>query len=158
MIPFGATQEFGAIAGWNEQSPDRATNSERKFSLNKDGEETASVVHSPKIEVNAPYDAASDGTVAIPGTLGALVNSLVLTSIDVNTVADEMAKLTLQGHNHSENPHAASDCKEAAHGISDIFGFGATDFLGGTAGTAAELKSGRITIKCEHVDENAGPA
>lgn len=158
LIPFGATQEFGARAGWNDQSPDRSTNKDRKFSLSKAGEETASVVHSPKIEVNAPYDAATDGTVDIPGTLGALVNSLVLTSIDVKTNTDEFAKLTLQGHNHGENPHSAGDCKEGTHGIGPILGFGATDFLGGTAGTDADLKSGGITIKCEHVDENAGTA
>lgn len=156
LIPFGATQEFGALAGWNEQSPDRSTNKDRKFSLSKDGEETNSVVHNPKVEVNAPYDAATDGTVEIPGTLGALVNSLVLTSIDVKTVADEYAKLTMQGHNHEENPHAEGDCKEAAHGIPAIYGYGATDFLGGTAGTGGELKSGGITIKCDHIDETAG--
>lgn len=151
-IAFGAVQEFGAVAGWNDQTPDRGTTSERKFTLNKDGNETDSVTHSPKIEVNAPYKANTDGTVAMPGTIGAIVNSLVLTSIAVTTSADDFAGMTLQGHNHSENAHAAS--RAGTHAIPAFNGFGATDFIGGTGGTDASVESGNITIRCEHVDVN----
>lgn len=152
-IAFGATQELGAITGWNEQTPDRGTNSERKFTLDKDGNETDSHVHAAKIEVNVPYVASTDGTVAIPGTIGAILNALVLTQIQINTSADDYAKMSLQAHNHNGiNNHTA--CRTGTHAIPNINGFGATDFLGGTAGTDAAVESSSLTIKCEHVDVN----
>jgi hypothetical protein len=152
-IAFGAVQELGAVSGWNEQTPDRGTNSERKFTLNKDGNESDSHVHAAKIEVNVPYVANTDGTVAIPGTLGATLNSLILTQIQINTSADDYAKMSLQAHNHAGiNDHVA--CKTGTHAIPNIDGFGATDFLGGTAGTDAAVESSSLTIKCEHVDIN----
>jgi hypothetical protein len=149
-IPFGAIQELGAIAGWNEQTPDRSTASDRKFTLSKDGNETDSHVHNPKVEVNVPYVADTDGTVVIPGTIGAIVNSLVLTQIQVNTTAEDYAKMSLQAHDHTENPHAT--VRSGTHAIPAFNGFGATDFLGGTAGTDAAVESSSLTIKCEHVD------
>jgi hypothetical protein len=155
MSTFGATQEFGAIAGWNEQSPDRTTQKERKQTLDKDGNETDSVVHNEKIEVSVSYKAADNGTCAIPGTIGAIVNSLVLTQIAINTKADDFADMTLQGHQHSVNPHTTA--KSGAHAIADIAGFGCTDFLGGTAGTTSGGPiSSSLTIKCEHKDVVAG--
>jgi hypothetical protein len=149
-IAFGAIQELGTIAGWNEQTPDRGTTSDRKHTLDKDGNETDSHVHNPKIEVTVPYVANTDGTVAIPGTIGAVVNSLVLTQIQINTTAEDYAKMSLQAHNHSENAHAL--CKSGEHSIPAIAGFGATDFLGGTAGTDAAIEASSLTIKCEHID------
>ena len=151
-IQFGADQLFGALTGWNEQQPDTSTNKQRKFSLSKDGEETASQLHDERVEVSVPYEAADEGTVALPGTIGALVNSLMLTQIQITTEAEGFAKMTLQGHDHNDgNPHDGSE-KSAAHGTDVVMGFGATDFLTGTAGDDASLASSSLIIKCEHVD------
>ena len=151
-IAFGATQVLGALTGWNEQTPDSAAVKERKFTLDKDGNETDSVLHSGKTEVNVPYVASTDGTVTIPGTIGVIVNSLVLTQIQANTSADDFVKLTLTAHDHDENPHGT--VRVGTHSIGVIAGFGATDFLGGTAGSDAAVESSSVTIKCEHVDVN----
>ena len=151
-VQFGADQLFGALTGWNEGQPDTSNNLQRKFSLSKDGEETASVLHDDKVEVSVPYEAADDGTVALPGTIGALLNSLMLTQIQINTEAEGFAKMTLQGHDHNDgNPHDGTE-KSAAHGVGPVMGFGATDFLGGTPGADASLASSSLTVKCEHVD------
>jgi hypothetical protein len=99
-----------------------------------------------------PYVADTDGTVAIPGTIGDIINSLVLTQIQVNTSADDYAKLSLVAHDHTENPHSA--CRAGAHNIGVFNGFGAKDFIGGTPGTDAAVESSSLTIKCEHIDVN----
>jgi hypothetical protein len=151
-IDYGATQLFGALTGWNEGQPDTSNNKQRKFSLSKDGEETASQLHDDKVEVSVPYEAATAGTVAIPGTIGALVNSLMLTQIQLTTEAEGFAKLSLQGHDHNDgNPHDGTE-KSAAHGLGPVLGFGANDFLGGTPGADASLASASVVVKCEHTD------
>ena len=151
-IAFGATQVLGALTGWNEQSPESADSFERKSTLDKDGNESDSHLHAGKTEVNVPYVASTDGTVVIPGTIGVIVNSLVLTQIQVNTSADDYVKLSLAAHDHAENPHGT--CRSGAHGIGPIGGFGATDFIGGTPGADAAVESSSLTIKCEHIDVN----
>lgn len=151
-IDFGATQLFGNLSGWNDQQPDTSNNKQRKFTLNKDGEESASQLHDDRTEVTVPYVAATAGTIALPGTIGALVNSLMLTQISIDTSAEDFVRMTLTGHDHNDgNPHDGTE-KSAAHSIANIYGFGATDFLGGTAGTDASLASGKVTIKCDHTD------
>lgn len=150
---FGATQSFGAQTGWNEQSADDTTGKDRAFTLDKDGNETDSVVFNEKKEVSVPYKAADNGTIAIPGTIGAILNSIHLNQIEVNTKAEDFADMTLQGHNHTVNAHTAGDCKTGTHGITEIYGFGAHCFMGGTAGTTSGgIISGKITIKVEHKD------
>jgi hypothetical protein len=151
-VQFGADQLLGTFADWNEGQPDTTNNKQRKFSLSKDGEETASVLHDDKTEVSVPYEAAVSGTVALPGTIGALVNSLMLTQIQVTTEAEGFAKMTCQAHDHNDgNAHDGSE-HAAAHGVGVITGFGATDFLTGTGGADASLASSSLLIKCEHVD------
>jgi hypothetical protein len=151
-IDYGAAELFGTISGWNEGQPETANNKQRKFSLSKDGEETASVLHDEKVEVTVPYEANTDGTVEIPGTIGALVNSLMLTQIQITTEAEGFVKMSLQGHDHNDgNPHDGSE-KSAAHEIAAIQGFGANDFLSGTPGANASLASASVVIKCEHND------
>ena len=152
VITFGASQVLGTITGWNEQQPSSGTNLQRKFSLGLTGNETADKTLDNKTEVTVPYVAATAGTVALPGTIGAVVNSLMLTSIQVNTTAEDFARLTLVAHDHNDgNPHDGSE-NSGTHAIPNINGFGATDFLNGTAGDNASLASSSLTIKCEHVD------
>lgn len=160
---FGAAQSFGAISGWNEQNSDSTIGQDRAFTLSKDGNETDSKVFNQKTEVSVPYKANTDGTIAIPGTIGAVLNSTLLTQIRVNTKADDYADMTLSGHQHAVNPHVAGAVKTGTHAIPSIYGFGAHCFLGGTAGTTSGgILSSSLDIKCEHkdvvagIDENSG--
>lgn len=154
---FGAIQGFGALTGWNEQSADQNTGKDRAFTLDKDGNETDSEVFNEKQDVSVPYKATGSGTVAIPGTIGAILNSLILTQIDISTKPDDFAEMTLAGHNHTVNPHTDGDCKTGTHALAVINGFGARCFLGGTAGTTSGgIISSKITIKVDHKDVLAG--
>jgi len=61
--------------------------------------------------------------------------------------------MSLSGHNHLNNAHG-SDLRTATHALgSGINAFGATDFLGGTAGNNADVFAGNVTIQVEHRDE-----
>jgi hypothetical protein len=154
---FGAQQAFGNLAGWNEQNADQNTGKDRAQTLGKTGNETASAVFNEKTDVSVPYKAASAGTVAIPGTIGAVLNGVLLTQIQINTKAEDFADMNLQGHNHAVNAHAAGVCKTGTHGIGPIYGAGAHCFLGGTAGTGSGgIISSSLTIKVEHKDVLAG--
>jgi hypothetical protein len=151
-ITFGAAQSFGAQTDWSEQSSSSNVVSDVAKALNNIGNQVASKVHNARTEVSTPYTANKNGNCAAPTVLGKLVNSLVLTGIEIATSATAHATMTLTGHNHADNAHADT-LQQVTHGLaSAVTGFGATDFLGGTAGSAADVESGSISITCEHTD------
>jgi hypothetical protein len=154
-VTFGATDGFGTIAGWELQSSSGQLGYDRATALNATGDNEAVQLFNAKTEVSATYKCVSN-TNTIPADLGAIVNGYVLTGIDINTTAEDYATMTLTGHNHAANAHA-SGLRTCTHGITLAACFGATDFLGGTAGDAGDAaapQSGSISIKCDHVDEN----
>ena len=151
-ITFGAAQSFGALTGWAEQSSDSGVAQDRAFTLGAAGDELVSKVSNTRTEVSTPYKADDDGAVAPPANIGAVVNSIVLTQIQINTTKNDFATMTLTGHNHAANAHADATTKQIAHGITLAAGFGAEDFLGGTAGDNADVDSSSITISVQHTD------
>ena len=157
-IAFGAAASFGALTGWVEQSSGSTVASDRASVLGATGNEAVSKLHNAGTQVSTPYKASVTGSApTIPATLGAIVNSLDLTGISISTTAGDFASMTLTGHNHSDNAHAASPVlRFAAHGITLADGFGAKDFLGGTAGADASVESSTINISAQHVDILAG--
>lgn len=156
-ITFGCAESFGEIAKWNEQSSNSSVVSDRARTLTKDGDQAASTTYNERTEVTTSYEAGStSGCSILPANIGALTNSLILTGIDVSTSATGFATLSLSGHNHTANPHTSSHAlKSVAHGIATPVGFGAVDFLGGTAGLNADVESSTLSISCEHVDVEA---
>jgi hypothetical protein len=153
-IDYGASEGFGAFAGWEAQNTDDATNKTRAVALDDQGEEVASKLHDEKQEVTSVYVCNND-TNTVPTEIGALVNGLILTSIAFNSTPDGYVKMTLTGHNHAANAHAASPAlKKAAHGITVPKAFGVTDFLGDSDGANDSAISGDVTISCEHADQN----
>lgn len=155
-IQFGATQSFGAQTGWEEQNSTVTVGSERAQAIGHTGEEVASKLYDEKTNVSTPYEASVTGSApTIPETLGALVNALDLTSINIVTKAEGFATMTLGGHNHTVNPHADT-LKQAAHGFALNDGFGVTDWLAGMAGDNAGLAGSTLNISCQHKDEVAG--
>lgn len=149
VISYGAAASFGSQAGWAEQSSESNVVSDRSVAVNAKGDEVASDVHNERTEVSTPYQAQDDDS-AIPTVLGAIVNSLDLTSIAVQTKAGEYATMTLTGHNHAANAHTA--CRSCTHGITLSASLGGVDFFGGTAGDNASVESSSLTISCEHTD------
>lgn len=155
VITFGAAQSFGAVSGFNEQTSSVAVSKSRASAHNAVGVEVVSSLYDERTDVSTPYKVSSAATTAIlPASIGALLNALIVTDIKVNTAAGDYAGVTIGGHNHAANAHAASPALTSwVHGIALTSGFGATDFLGGTAGDNASVKSSSCTIKCDHVDE-----
>lgn len=152
-ITYGASEGFGALTGWESKGTNDNTQSTRAVATDSKGDEVASKLHDEKQEVTENLECNND-TNSIPAAVGALVNSLILTEISINTSAEAYAQMTLTGHNHTENAHAASPAlRTATHGITLTKAYGATDFLGGTAGDNASPISGSLTIKCDHVDQ-----
>lgn len=156
-ITFGAAQSFGTLLNWKEQSSSPTVTSDRARVLDKDGNQAVSKLHNERTEVTCNYEAgANTGVAILPAEIGALQNALIVTGISVGTNATGHATLTLTGHNHTDNAHSASAVlKKVAHGISSTVGFGAVDFLGGTAGTNADIASSTLDITCEHKDIEA---
>jgi len=154
-ILYGASEGFGAITGWNAKKTTSPETHERKAAHDDKGDEAASKLVGEKTEVSSDYECELDAN-AIPAAIGALVNSLILTEISIKTSA-EAAQMSLRGHNHGANAHAASPAlRTATHEISVTAAFGAIDFLGGTAGSDASVVSGDCTIKCDHHDQDDG--
>lgn len=153
-ITFGAAASFGALTGWNEQSSSSSVVSDRARTLDEAGNQAASNLHNERTEVTTNYEAAAtSGVSVLPASIGALTNSLIVTGIDVSTSATGFASCTVTGHNHTDNAHTESPALESvAHAIASTVGFGAVDFLGGTAGDNAAVESSTLSISCEHND------
>lgn len=155
-ITYGASAGFGAFTGWDLQSANKATASNRATAADDMGDNVASKLYGEKYEVTASYKCNND-TNTIPASIGAVINNgaddLVLESIEISTSNTDFAMMNLKGHNHTDNAHATG-LRAGAHGITLAKCFGATDFLGGTAGTDAAPFSGSITISCSHADKD----
>jgi hypothetical protein len=154
-ITYGASEGFGTITGWNAQGTKDATQEERLTAHEDKGDEVASKLVGEKQEVKSEYECESD-TNTIPADIGALVNALILTEISLSTDKGA-AKMSLRGHNHTANTHAAAPAlRVATHGMTITSAFGAKDFLGGTAATDSAVVSGTCTIRCDHHDQDDG--
>ena len=97
-------------------------------------------------------DVLTDPSVpTVPATLGALVNTIILTSINLVTVPNDFVTMTLTGHQHAANAHDGT-AREIAHGISLASGFGVADFFTEVLGAVASKQSSSVTIVCDHID------
>lgn len=153
-ITFGAgVTGFGAIDGFELQGSGSNVIYDRAVVLGTGGNEINQKLFNARTEVTATYKADLTGSApTLPLVLGALVNSLILTGINLNTINNDFATMTLTGHNHTANAHVATPLNVVTHGYTLTDGFGVTDFLGGTAGDNASPISGSINIVCDHVD------
>jgi len=155
-IDYGASEGFGAIAGFDSHGTEDNTTNQRATATDENGDEVASSLYDEKREVSGEYECNND-TNTVPAAVGALVNGIILTGINISTAEGRYATMSLQGHNHTENAHAAEPAlRTGTHGETLAKAFGATDFLGGTAGDNASCIEGSIAITCEHVDQNDG--
>ena len=150
-ITFGAAASFGTVAGWAEQSSAPSLVKDRASALGATGNEAASVLHNERTEVSTPYKATlAASSPTIPAVIGAVVNSILLTGISVSTTSGDFASMTLTGHQHTTNPHTAEPT--CTHGYAVTVGFGAQDFLGGTASANSDVDSSTLNITCQHID------
>ncbi len=156
VISYGASEGFGAFDGWESHGTESNTTKTRAIATDDKGDEVASVLHDERQEVSGDYECNND-TNEIPADIGDLVNNLILTSMNISTAEGRAATMALSGHNHAENAHESSPAlRKAAHAITLAKCFGATDFMGGTAGDNASCIEGSVNITCEHVDQNDG--
>ena len=154
-ITYGASEGFGAIVGWNSHGTTPTTNKPRPTATDDKGDEVAAKLGSGLIEVSGEYECELDAN-TIPAAIGALLNALILTEINIST-DDKAARMSLKGHNHEANAHAASPAlRTFKHAIVVAAAFGAQDFMNGTAGAAAAIISGTCAIKCDHHDQDDG--
>lgn len=153
-IKFGTQSEFGTMTGWAGDSPSINKRSQRANVLGETGNEVASQLYDEMTETTQQFAAESATAPTLPATIGAILGSKVVTSISISTSATDFAKVTLTGHQHTNNPHAS--VRNVVHGITLRVGFGATDFLGGTAGDNAAVESSTCNITCQHTDIQNG--
>jgi hypothetical protein len=150
-ITFGAAQLFGTVAGWGEQSSSSDVKNELAQALDKLGNIIVQQLHSDITEVSTDYEAQQTGaTTVLPAAIGATLNSLIVTAINLSTSGVDFAKNSLTGHNHTAAPHTTIN--SVAHSITLTAGFGATDFFAGTAGDNASVESSTCSITTEHSD------
>lgn len=155
VVTFGSDAVgFGTLTGWAIQSSSVVSPQERANTLGPTGNESVMKLYGDTTEVTTTYKATVTGSApTIPASIGALTNGYIITSINVSTSPTDFATMTLTGHNHTNNAHAADPAlNSVAHSITLDDGFGVTDFLGGTAGDNASPMSSSITITCDHQD------
>lgn len=156
-ILYGAVESpFGELTGWESKNSNLNTTKSRVTATTSFGDEAAAELHDEKTEASEDLECNND-TNSIPADIGALVEDYILTGINIQTSEAAFATMSLSGHNHAQNAHAEEPAlRLAAHGITVAKAFGATDFLGGTAGDNASAISGSINIQCDHNDQNDG--
>ena len=156
-VQFGIVGTFGDVDGWSMQgSTGNAAQAELNLvtTLDATGNESAATTYGDDVPASTDYEAGEGPTVSAPQTIGQLLNGFIVLSISINTSATAKATMSLSGHNHLTNSHADGGCRTASHNLAQgINAFGATDFLGGTAGSNADVFSGSVTIQVEHQDE-----
>lgn len=152
MSVFGANSGFGAITGWDLQSTSETVVSERAQAFGKTGNESDSELYDKRTNVTSTYKAKANYSVAaptVPAAIGALLNSRLLLSIQLNTTFNGFVTMTLTGHKHEDGTDG-SDLRSIAHGISLTKGFGANEF-GLTSGLSGDsTMESSVTISCDH--------
>lgn len=160
---FGAgTEGFGAHTGWDLQSSSTSKSKSVARVLNNAGTEAAINAFNEMQEISSTYKCSND-TNTVPASLGAVVASHVLTSIEITAVPDDYVTMVLSGHKHNDSTPAAPG-NEVTHGVTvpDAFGIGVTTeaisspvetFTSMTTGNAgADYTSITIRISCEHAE------
>lgn len=156
VITYGASEGFGAFAGWESQGNTPVTGKQRGVAHSDKGDILADNLVGEKQEVTSRYECNNDTNV-VPDAIGAIVNGLVLTGILFETRPNMPATMTLTGHNHTENAHASSPAlRTYTHGITVPKCFGVTDFLGDSDGTNDAAIGSSCNITCEHADQDDG--
>lgn len=153
-ITFGAgTAGFGAQTGWALQEPSGNNQKDRAVVLDNVGTEVRSQLYNDRTEYSSNYIQSADSA-TVPAAVGAVINSILCTSIELGTTGEGFKTMTLSGHQHAANAHT-SGMTTFTHGITVGAAFGASSFIGGadTAGNAA-VQSSNLTISCEHTDIN----
>jgi hypothetical protein len=151
-ITFGAADGFGAITGLEliDDTPSEST--DRARALGSIGQEVAKKLKNTLTKFTSVYILKSDTNGIAALLLGGVLNSRLITKIQIDTDNGEEAnKVTIEGHQHAVNPHI-DDRYQVAIGVT-CNAFGAMDFLGGTGGAAASPSNGSITFECQHTDK-----
>lgn len=153
VIAFGAYSKFGTMTGWAAQDGTPSNVKQLSRVLGETGNEASSTLYDEKTEVTQNFTATSASS-TLPALLkiGAVIGGNVVTGINIQTSWNDFAKISLTGHNHAANAHADT-LQQASIGLSLTAGWGATDFLGATAGSAV-LQSSGANVVCQHVDHN----
>jgi len=145
---FGAaTMGFGALTGWAIQTSNASDENKRANSLNELGNEAVGNVFDDTTQVTTTYKASVKTAPTVPAALGAVINGVTLTGIQLSTDAEDFATMTLTGHIHEDGTHGT--VKTAAHGITLRAGFGGSPF--GVTGNTV-VRSSECSISCDHVD------
>lgn len=153
-----STATLGAFVGWELQSENRDDTNQRAKTLDSNGDESGSNLFNNVLNLTANYRADITGATTPEDEIGdTLSNGHVITGVTLSTVNNDFATMDLTSHKHEDgNGHdSVSNSPQAiAHGQT-CNGFGAKDFMSGTAGAAADIESGSVSITCQHVDELA---
>lgn len=134
----------GTLAGWEIQSVTVSDENKRGTAPDEIGNEAASKLHDDTQQVTTTYKGTASNP-TIPASIGAVINGLLTTQIQISTDAEDRPTLTLTGHAHTDGEDGT--CKSVAHGMKLDRGFGASAF-GVTGGES--VRSSECTISCEH--------
>jgi len=161
-VGFEASDLFALGANFHEQSSNSITVETNAFMLDKSrnqecittGLNTMTNYDNEFAYCNATPDIKTDlGTHATQ--FGDVFDSKKMTQLVINYTAGEYATVTVNGHQHAENAHAAG----FAEGFADVSGaipassgFGVPTWTGQTTGADCEFNSATLTFSGNHVD------
>lgn len=140
---------FSTLSGWAIQSNSSSKTKKRVKVLGPTGNGVASNTFDEIDEISTTYRVSGNSTPTVPATLGAVINSITLTGIQLTTTADDYVEMTLTGHQHIDGTHGT--VRTVAHGITLDSYFGVTGF-GVSATESSGLFSSTCNIQCQHVD------
>lgn len=154
---FNPVSPFGTLTGWEVQGDTPSTSVQRAQSLGADGDEIASRTFDSKETVSANYVVdSSAASVAIPKA-GAVIGGYHVDSVSIQFTQNDFVKMTVSGHKHGGNSHAAGSCRMYTGTLDTVpVRFGcpdADDIVGLVVPADCGVRSYTYTVSCQHVDE-----
>lgn len=156
---FNPTDAFGGFTGWEIQTENPNTTSQRAQALKATGDELQSKLYDGKTAVSQTYVASAD-TAAIP-KVGQVKSGYHIDSVSVTFSNTGFVQMTVTGHKHGSATHET--CRTYTGSLTALtskFGCPATAVFGqaGSQGgitipQGAAIRSMTYTLQLNHVDE-----
>ena len=151
-----------AFTGWERQTPQKSTSTQRASALGADGDEIASRDYGAQTQIPANFVAvAVTGNLTLP-VCGEIVGGFHVDGFTLTYNQAGFPTLSVTAHKHGSDSH--DTCRKytptlacpAQFGIPDLDDDNETSFAGFVSSATVGMRSLTYSMQVNHVDENKG--